>query len=499
MEILLSRSRLQSGVFRAGSIRRDDSGRRTVPWVAALLVAAALVLQAGPALARAVPDGFADLAERLLPAVVNISTTQKVDQPGPGEEFDQLFKDFFDRQGRENAPRRATSLGSGFVIDPAGYIVTNNHVIAEAEEIRVRFYDGTELKATVVGRDDKVDVALLRVEPKKPIIPVTWGDSDRARIGDWVLAIGNPFGLGGSVTTGIVSARQRNINTGPYDDFLQTDAAINRGNSGGPVFNMDGEVIGIATAIYSPTGGSVGIGFAIPSSLARNVVEQLRQFGHPRRGWLGVRIQSVTDELAEGLHRVDTSGALVANVTEDGPAANAGIQQGDVILKFDGRPVDEMRKLPRMVAETPIDKQVEVLIWRDGGPKTVQVKLGELDETVTAALTPQKQSEPPATQEKVSVLGLSVAELSAELRRKYELGEDATGVVVTDVDQKGAAAEKGLQAGDVIVEIDQQAVSSPGDVAQRVQDAKANGYRVVTLLIYRRGDFQWVALRIDRG
>ncbi len=464
------------------------------------LVAAFLFAAVAGAAARSAPDSFADLAEKLLPAVVNVSTTQKLAREDRGaEELDEFFKEFFDRQRRENQPRRATSLGSGFIVDAAGYVVTNNHVIAEADEITVRLHDNTELTATIVGRDEKTDLALLKVESGAPLPALKWGDSDDTRIGDWVLAIGNPFGLGGSVTAGIVSARQRDINAGPYDDFLQTDASINRGNSGGPMFNMDGEVIGINTAIFSPSGGSVGIGFAIPSALAKNVIDQIREYGHTRRGWLGVRIQTVTDELAEGLRLDKAHGALVANVTEDGPAAKAGIEQGDVVIAFDGRPIDEMRKLPRIVAETPIEKQVEVVVWRQGKEVTLKVTLGELDETETAALAPADETVPEGAEGEVGLLGLSLAELSAEMRQRFELGEETAGVVITAVDEGSSGAEKGLRPGDVIVEVDQQSVVKPRDVDDKVNAAKANGYRVVTLLVYREGDFQWVAVRIDQS
>jgi len=311
-----------------------------------LLALCALVV-AMPAWARPAPDSFADLAGKLLPTVVNISTSQTLKAPPagampqlpPGSPLEDLFKNFLGP--KPNTPRHVTSLGSGFIIDPTGYIVTNNHVIEGAEEITVRMQDNVEYKARLIGHDPKTDLALLKIDAPKPLPFVEWGDSDKSRIGDWVLAIGNPFGLGGTVTAGIVSARQRDINAGPYDDFLQTDAAINRGNSGGPMFDVDGKVIGINTAIFSPSGGSIGIGFALPSSLAKGVIDQLRQYGHPRRGWLGVRIQSVTPELAEGLKMAKPMGALIAAVTDGGPADKAGIRQGDVVIKF----IDEwMRK-----------------------------------------------------------------------------------------------------------------------------------------------------------
>jgi serine protease Do len=470
--------------------------------LAGLFVAAAALAAMAPALAKPAPESFADLVEVLIPAVVNISSTQNVEIASDGEqEMDELFREFFDRQRREQGPRQETSMGSGFIIDPAGYIVTNNHVIAEADEVNIRLYDEREFKAEIIGRDEKTDLALLRIQDGEAFPYLTWGDSNSLRIGDWVIAIGNPFGLGGSVTAGILSARHRNINAGPYDDFLQTDAAINRGNSGGPMFNMDGQVVGISTAIFSPTGGSVGIGFAIPASLARNVIEQLREFGRPRRGWLGVRIQSVNPELAEGMRLPEPRGALIASVTKDGPAEKAGIQAGDVVITFDGRSVDEMRKLPLMVAETAVDKVVDVVIWRQGKEITLSVTVGELEESdaQVAALPPDTAEPAPDASGTLKALGLSLAEISPALRQQFKLGEDASGVVVTEVLPDGPAAEKGLLAGDVIVEVDQNVVSVPADVARQVTQARENGYRHVTLLVYRNGDFQWVALRIDQG
>jgi serine protease Do len=496
------------------------------------LLALLLIVLAPGAYARSAPDSFADLAEKLLPAVVNIATTTKVSEANRGDpDLEELFRQFFDRQrrgqggdqgqgggdqgdqgdqggdqsqngdnGGNSAPREATSLGSGFIIDATGYIVTNNHVIEGAEEITVRLQDNTEYKARLIGHDPKTDLALLKIDAPKPLPYVEWGDSNKARIGDWVLAIGNPFGLGGTVTAGILSARQRDINAGPYDDFLQTDAAINRGNSGGPMFDIDGKVIGINTAIFSPSGGSIGIGFALPSSLARGVITQLRAYGHPRRGWLGVRIQSVTPELAEGLKMAKPMGALIAAVTDGGPADKAGIRQGDVVITFDGKDIDEMRHLPLIVAETPFDTSVPVIVLRQGKEMTFQVKLGELDEATEAkadaGALPPKQTVP---QTNKMILGLSLAEMSQQLRQRYNIADEASGVVVLNVDSKSNAAGKGLKAGDVIVEVDQNAVSTPADVEKRVAMAKASGYKVVTFLIYRQGDFQWVAVRTDQG
>ena len=466
-----------------------------------VVLAAALVMSA-MAQARPAPDGFADLVEGLLPAVVNISTTQRtteargpeLPQFPPGSPFEEFFKEFFERQRPNQPRRRATSLGSGFLIGAEGYVVTNNHVIEDAEEIRVILQDETELEAELIGRDPKTDLALLKVETNRALPALKWGDSAKTRVGDWVVAIGNPFGLGGTVTAGIVSARARDINAGPYDDFIQTDASINRGNSGGPMFNLDGEIIGINTAIFSPSGGSIGIGFAIPSNLAKNVIFQLRTDGHTRRGWLGVRIQSVTDEIAESLGLDKPRGALVASVTEDSPAEDAGLKQGDVILAFDGKDVDEMRKLPRIVAETKIEEMVDVIVWRKGGEEIVRVRVGELDET-----EPQVASVPeePDSGESLEELGLSLTSVTDEARTRFDLGEDLAGVVVTEVDPESPAGEKGLRPGDVIIEVGQEPVSAPAEVAKRVAEAKKDGRKSVLLLLQRGDDLRFVAIRID--
>ena len=471
------------------------------------------------AMARPAPDSFADLAEKLLPAVVNISTTQTVKadqhtertQPDlpqlpPGSPFEDFFKDFFNHNKQQNNDsdadaRKATSLGSGFIIDTKGYVVTNNHVIADADEITVILHDNTSLKAELVGRDKDTDIAVLKVKSDKPLTALDWGDSDVSRVGDWVLAIGNPFGLGGTVTAGILSARQRDINSGKYDDFLQTDASINRGNSGGPMFNMDGAVIGINTAIYSPSGGSIGIGFAIPSALAKVVVAEL--MSEPdhivHRGWLGVRIQAVTDEIADSLGLDKAKGALVASVTDNGPAQAAGIQPGDVILTFDGKAVTDMRHLPRLVAETPVDKAVAVTIWRKRQETALQVKVGRLSEVETASVQDKPAPAPKPAANTVTALGLTLSDVTPDLKEKYSLGNDARGAVVVDVAKDGPGAEKGLKPGDVIMEAAQEEVKNASQIAGKVADAKKAGRKSILLLVQRQGDLRFVAVRIDQS
>ena len=474
--------------------------------VLAALVAIALLLQSVAASAREAPASFSDLAEKLLPSVVNISTTQTIKNPErvpempqfpPGSPFEEFFKEFFDRQMRPDAaPRRATSLGSGFIVDAAGYVVTNNHVIADADEITVTLHDDSVYKATLVGRDTKTDLALLKIDPgKKQLVAVGFGNSDVSRVGDWVLAIGNPFGLGGTVTAGIVSARARDINAGPYDDFLQTDASINRGNSGGPMFNMNGEVIGINTAIFSPSGGSIGIGFAIPSSLAKPVVDDLRKFGKTRRGWLGVRIQSLDPELSETMGLSESRGALVASVNDGSPAAKAGIKSGDVITKFDGKDVTEMRKLPRIVAETPINKSVPVELFRDGKRQSLSVVVGEMaEEQPEQAKAPEKAQANPAGQA-IPGTGLSVAALSPQLREKFGLDEDVNGVVVVDV-KDGPAAEKGMKPGDVITEAGHKTVRSPGELVKLIDQARGAGQKFLLLRVETAQAPRYVALTL---
>ncbi len=460
------------------------------------------------------PKSVADLAERLQGAVVNISTSQSVKTTSgsralpslpPGSPFEDFFEKFLDRdqQGKKKnqsrrPPRKVRSLGSGFVIDSSGIIITNNHVIAGADEITANFSDGTKLKAVVIGRDPKVDVAVLKVESKKPLTAVSFGKSKKLRVGDWVMAIGNPFGLGGTVTLGIVSARDRDINSGPYDNFIQTDASINKGNSGGPLFNMDGEVIGINTAIISPSGGSIGIGFAVPAATIAPVIAQLRKFGETRRGWLGVRIQSVTDEIAESLGMEKKMGALIANVNPKGPAFAGGMKAGDIITKFNDVEVVQMRDLPRIVADTPVGEEVDVIVLRKGVEKTLRIKIARLDEKVKNASLKVGQVEGDSTK-RVDDLGLSLSAMNSKLRKKHKIGKKVAGVVIVEVDPSSVAAEKGIKAGDVIAEVGQEIVKNPEDVEKRVKELKKLGRKSALLLVVNgKGDLRFVAVKISK-
>ncbi|WP_018319717.1 Do family serine endopeptidase [Bradyrhizobium sp. WSM2793] len=486
----------------------------------AALAVAAVSAFGSPAYARG-PEGIADVAEKVIDAVVNISTSQTVEAKGggsnampqlpPGSPFEEFFDDFFkNRKGPGGSskggergdggppPRKTNSLGSGFIIDTSGVVVTNNHVIADADEINVILNDGTKIKAELVGVDKKTDLAVLKFKPTKPLVAVKFGDSDKLRLGDWVVAIGNPFSLGGTVTAGIVSAKNRDISSGPYDSYIQTDASINRGNSGGPLFNLDGDVIGVNTLIISPSGGSIGIGFAVPSKTVAGVVDQLRQFGELRRGWLGVRIQSVTDEIAESLSIKPARGALVAGVDDKGPAKPAGIEPGDVVVKFDGKDVKDPKDLSRVVADTAVGKEVDVIIIRKGKEETKKVTLGRLQdpEKVQAAVkTDEPASEKPVTQK---ALGLDLAALNKDLRSRYKIKESVKGVVVTNVDANSDAAEKRLSAGDVIVEVAQEAVSSGADIQKRVDQLKKDGKKSVLLLVSNAdGELRFVALSVQ--
>jgi serine protease Do len=495
---------------------------RLRPLLAAVCLGVTSVLMAAPASARG-PDGIADIAEKVIDAVVNISTSQTVEAKGgggegrgampqlpPGSPFEEFFDDFFknrrggggpggNSKGGDLQPRKTNSLGSGFIVDTSGIVVTNNHVIADADEINVIMNDGTKIKAELVGVDKKTDLAVLKFKPVKPLVAVKFGDSDKLRLGEWVIAIGNPFSLGGTVTAGIVSARNRDINSGPYDSYIQTDAAINRGNSGGPLFNLDGEVIGVNTLIISPSGGSIGIGFAVPSKTVAGVVDSLRQFGELRRGWLGVRIQQVTDEIAESLNIKPARGALIAGVEDKGPAKPAGIEPGDVVVKFDGKDIKEPKDLSRVVADTAVGKEVDVVIIRKGAEETRKVTLGRLEDNdkavQAAAKTKEEPAEKPVTQK---ALGLDLATLSKDLRTRYKVKDSVKGVVITSVDGGSDAAEKRLSAGEVIVEVAQEAVSNAADIKKRVDQLKKDGKKSILLLVSNAdGELRFVALSVQ--
>jgi serine protease Do len=499
---------------------RPALSRRLRLMGAAITLGAASLLSAAPAFARG-PDGIADVAEKVIDAVVNISTSQTVEAKGggnergampqlpPGSPFEEFFDDFFKNRkgpgggskGGDMQPHKTNSLGSGFIVDTSGIVVTNNHVIADADEINVIMNDGTKIKAELVGVDKKTDIAVLKFKPASPLIAVKFGDSDKLRLGEWVIAIGNPFSLGGSVTAGIVSARNRDISQGPYDNYIQTDASINRGNSGGPLFNLDGEVVGVNTLIISPTGGSIGLGFAVPSKTVAGVVDQLRQFGELRRGWLGVRIQQVTDEIAESLNIKPARGALVAGVDDKGPAKPGGLEPGDVVVKFDGHDIKEMRDLPRVVADTPVGKQVDVVVIRKGKEETHQIKIGRLQDTDKVASNDPKQGAAPEQKSTVQkTLGLELSAMSDDLRKKFKIRDTIKGVVVTGVDSSVdvSQADKRLAPGDVIVEVQYEAVGNPAAVQARVDALKAQGKKVAVLLVSNgNGETRFVALNLQ--
>ena len=461
-------------------------------------------LVAEPALALPV-QGFADIAEQALPAYVDVQVRQKVAaragqaQQGqqPGGPFDQFFRDFFDQlPDQQTQGRAAQSQGSGFIIDKAGYIVTNNHVVEGADQVTIVMHDGSRLVAKVIGTDERADLAVLKVEAGRELPALRWGDSNTARVGDWILAIGNPYGLGGTLTAGIVSARSRNIGATQYDDFIQTDAAINRGNSGGPLLDVNGEVVGVTVAIYSPTGASVGIGFSIPSNQARQIVEQIVEFGRPRRGWLGVRVQPVPDDVAQRLGVGGARGVVVGSVTTDGPAYKAGIQQGDVVLTLDGREVADVEALQRIAAQTRVDATIDVQLVRNGEQKTVKLKVGELTETAVAALTPPAAGPGNTTE----ALGMSLTGLTPELRQQYGVATGTNGVLVTGVQPQTDAALRRIQPGDVILEVGQTEVQSPEQLVQLLDQTRTqNRNSVLILLRQRNGDMRFVALSLERG
>ncbi len=490
---------------------------------AGLMIGAALLgfVLVAPAFARGAPESFADLVVKVKPAVVNISTTQKSEGPQARGDVPQMpdlpedspLREFFEKflQNRPGAPgapgqapraeRKVNALGSGFIIDPTGYVVTNNHVIAKATDIKVKLTDGSEHTAKLIGRDEKTDLALLKIDSAKPLPFVPWGDSDKAREGDWILAVGNPFGLGGTVTAGIISARGRDLSSGPYDDYMQIDAPINRGNSGGPSFNMDGQVIGVNTAIFSPTGGSIGIGFAVPANMAKVVIDELRNTGRVDRGWLGVRIQPVTDDVASALGLKEAKGALVAGLTDNSPAGKAGIKQGDVILSFNGTKIGELRDLTRVVATTRKDTTAQVQVWRQGKPVTIGVMIAGMpnaDKVAVAAPDTGKAAPAKTPETGIEQLGLKLAPASADTRARFGLKDEVKGAVVVGIDADAPAAERGIQLGDVIVGIGQDRVNSVTDLVSKVKQASDQKQKAVLLLIDRKGNERYVPIPLSK-
>lgn len=468
-----------------------------------LFVFSILMLLTVSAHARGAPESFADLAEELSPSVVNITTSTTIagvtDQARPqipeGSPFEDLFRDFFNNgEGGQARPRRSSALGSGFVVSSDGYIVTNNHVIDKADEIVIEFFDGKELVAKLVGRDPKTDIAVLKVEASEPLPFVGFGDSDIARVGDWVMAIGNPLGQGFSVSAGIISARNRTLRSGPYDDFIQTDAAINRGNSGGPLFNMSGEVIGVNTAIISPNGGSIGLGFSMSSRVVGRVVKQLKEYGETRRGWLGVQIQDIDSDMAEALGLDKVSGALVSGVPE-GPGADAGIQSGDVIISFDGVEVEDTRGLVTAVGNADVGKVVRVIIFRDGKTKTIKVTLGRREAAEKEKLVPVTKA--PEKIKETEKFGMKLLTINSESRIKLNLPEDLEGVAVLDVSETSDAFEKGIRAGDVIVEAGRTKIADVNDISKIFEDAIEAGRKSILLLVLKGDNSRFVGLSLS--
>jgi serine protease Do len=469
-------------------------------------------------------ESFAPLVKRVLPAVVNISVTENqkaspmADQESEGDDqgqdfrqspFDEMLRRFFDQQGQNNnnpfqegpdeGSVKRIALGSGFIIDPDGHIVTNNHVVGDASKVEVTLQDGDKYTAKIVGRDLRTDLAVLKIDAGKPLPYVSFGDSDAAQIGDWVVAVGNPFGLGGSVTTGIISARGRDIHTGQFDDFLQIDAPINRGNSGGPTFNLNGQVIGINTAIYSPNGGSVGIGFAVPSNVAKTVVTALEEHGKVERGWLGVQIQPVTPAIAASLDLKGDHGALVALVTPDSPSAAAGLKQGDVILAFNGEDITKLRDLPHDVAGSNPGSSATLTVWRDGKQQQVDVKLGEMPANPQVASASNGGDEGQPAESHVGAMGLHLAPLTNDVRSELHLGRGVHGVVITHVDGGSIADNIGLSRGDVIMSIDQQPMNSPQEAADRLKTIASSPNKSALLLLNRRGVTQYLGVDLSKN
>jgi serine protease Do len=460
-----------------------------------------VVINAPIAGARGAPESFANLVEKLSPAVVNItSTTLMKQQPEfnpsipPGSPFEEFFREFQDRGNPKNSPkrrRRGSALGSGFIISADGFVVTNNHVIENADEIEIEMIDGTLIQAEVFGRDEKTDIALLKVSFETDLPFVEFGDATKARAGDWVLAIGNPLGQGFSVSAGIISARGRSLN-GSYDDFIQTDAAINRGNSGGPLFDMEGKVIGVNTAILSPNGGSIGIGFSMSSSVVQKVVDQLRNFGETRRGWLGVRIQDISKDVADALGLENTEGALVTDVPE-GPARDAGLKSGDIILEFDGKIINSTKTLVRVVADSAVGKSVPVKILRDAEELIKSVTLGRLEDALASNMGSK-----PKMQKSIIISGMTLSTITDQIRTEMELDSDFDGLLVSNVEVGSDAQIKGIRKGDIIIKVGQKLISAPMDLRDEIDNAIASNRKSILLLIYRDGSRRFIALTLKK-
>jgi serine protease Do len=504
------------GLLRGLTAPQAASATRTTSLLFGLVIAGAGCTPVGGSGSGQVRvTSFAPLVQEVMPAVVNVSAIEKARRaaanwdPGngvnpfadqelaglPPAALDELSRKFFDEQERRNSPRLpGLALGSGFIVDRRGYIVTDDHVLENAESVTVTFHDGAQRKAKIIGRDPLTDLALLKIDAPHPLPCVQWGDSDAVRVGDWVLAIGNPFGLDDTVSSGIISARGRDIHSGPYDDFLQIDASINRGNSGGPTFNLDGKVIGINSAIYSPNGGSVGIGFAIPANLARPVVDQLLEHGKVERGWLGVQIQPVTPEIADGFGLPGPQGALVAGVSPAGPAAHAGFVQGDVILMVNGRPIERMRDLPLIVAEMPVGRTAEVSVWRQNQQISLHPIIGLMPEEPQVSELPPPQTPPSVKPIPDIAAGLKLAPLSAQLRQRLQLPKNVGGALVTAITEGSPFAATDLSPGDVIEMIDQEPVASPRDIVGKLHAAAARGGKTILMLVNRHGSNRYVAL-----
>jgi serine protease Do len=459
-----------------------------------LAFVALLWMQTLAAAARGAPATFADLVEQVGGAVVNITTTTKMATPiGPqgivpeGSPFEDLFRG---PNNGQRGPRSASALGAGFVISEDGYVVTNNHVIAGADEIEVEFINGDIFPAKIVGTDANIDIAVLKIDADNPFDYVAFGNSDVARVGDWVMAMGNPLGQGFSVSAGIISARNREL-SGPYDDYIQTDAAINRGNSGGPLFNMDGEVIGVNTAIISPSGGSIGLGFSMASNTVDPVVKQLKEYGEVRRGWLGVNIGSVNDEMAKALGLDEPTGAIIRDVF-DGPAKDAGLKTMDVIVMFDGKEVADSGALVRIVGGTPVGATVKTIVLRDGKRMSIDVVLGQRPEPNALA-----QSDKPAEPEQQRLLGMQLSEITPDMRSDMNLSDEVTGVLLLSVEADSLATASGLAAGDVITDAAQNPVEEIADLVEQVENATDAGRESLLLLVRRDGEPRFVVLKLN--